>query len=203
MPERRPSRRKIIRLQTLWSLYWTRRVVPAMAGYVPTAEDCRMQRLGWIAGRLGLDTLESTKDLTAEQIDRAIDELQRVLPKELITHRRGRRGRKTKKGSARSASSVVSLPKGATLELIGRFRASLQMDETRFQAWLGSRTSPLRGRHEIRTERDAQAVVNGLRRILRAEERGVRGVSLAVDSGADPSTSLRAGAPHSTPEVHT
>jgi len=141
-----------------------------MAGYVPTAEDCRRTRLGWIAGRLGLEKLESTKDLTAEQMDRAIDELQKVLPKELITHRRGRRGHRGKKGSERSRG-VVSLPKGATLELIGRFRAALQMDEPRFQAWLGSRTSPLRGRHEIRTERDAQAVVNGLKHILRAQER--------------------------------
>ena len=65
----------------------------------------------------------------------------------------------------------MSLPKGATLELIGRFRAALQMDEPRFQAWLGSRSSPLRGRHEIRTERDAQAVVNGLKHILRTLER--------------------------------
>jgi hypothetical protein len=85
----------------------------------------------------------------------------------MVTHRA--RKRKTKSENRKAA--IASLPRGTTLDLIARFRGELAMDDTRFEAWLRSRYGPLRGRTQIRTERDAQAVLTALKLMVRRQER--------------------------------
>lgn len=185
--EARISPRQLRRLQTLWGLFWKQRLhtedpeshgghreeggpSTRQAELTRSGQGSRDARLGWIGGQVGRQ-IGSTKELTRAEAEKAIDALQRHLPAELIQHRRmgrrearelgmaGRRGHKSK---------IVEPPDPQQQERIQNLLSELGWDQRRLEAWLRSRSGPLRGRSQIRTKADANAVAWGLKRILKS-----------------------------------
>jgi len=173
LPDSRPPAKKLQRLQTLWGLYWKHRILPFVTGGLPSKEYQRNLRLGWVARRLGLEELASFKDLTPEQLDQAIDAIQAELPADLVKRRR-RRSREEARSMGRAGrrgyeEKVVRPASADDLARIRELLAQLGWSQERFEGFLRSRSGPLGGRMQIRTQADSNKVKWALKGILKQE----------------------------------
>ena len=170
MAEKPITAAQLKRLQTLFSKYAAGQGLAKLP-----ADELRDLRLGFLHSVLDR-TVESTKDLTLAEARRAIDELQKLLPPELIrkaspapygagdresNRQLGAAGRRGDKGK------VLQVPDGRTLEKIAAQIAELGWTQDRFDAWLRSRSGPLGGRSSILTQADANRVHWALKAILK------------------------------------
>jgi len=168
------SGKQMKRLQTLWTLFWKHVAKgQSLEGHVGPAFiriTERSARLAWIGGQLGRQ-LGTCKDLSRQEAEKAIDALQAHLPKEYVRRRPGR-GYARDLGTAgrRGVNArTVRPPDPGQLARIEQLKAELGWSKERFEAWLRSQHGPLRGRAQIRTMGDANAVAWGMKRILKEQ----------------------------------
>jgi len=157
--------RQLRRLQTLWGIF-CRQLGLGRPG------DTREARLAWVGGQIGRQ-ISSCKDLSRAEAERAIDALQACLPPELVKHRRLGRGEARALGTAgrRQGASKVARPAGPEeLRHIEELLAKLGWDNRRLEAFLRSRSGPLRGRAVIRTLADANRVRWALKALLKRSD---------------------------------
>jgi hypothetical protein len=162
MSEPAITRRQLKRLQTLWGL---------LCRHVGMPADNRPARLAWVGGKVGRE-IASFNDLTRKEAERAVDELQKHLPAEMLTRRRrpggkfahelGVAGRKSYK------SKVDAMPDARAWERLNSALAALGWSRERLDAFLESHSSPTRGA-QIRTLAQLNAVHWALKRILKRQ----------------------------------
>jgi hypothetical protein len=162
MTEPAITRRQLKRLQTLWGL---------LCRHVGMPNDNRNARLAWVGQKIGRK-IPSFLDLTRKEAERAVDELQKHLPAELLTrnltkrpdrrfaHALGTAGRKGYK------SKVDALPDARAWERLNSALTALGWTRERLDAFLESHSSPTRGA-QIRTLAQLNAVHWALKRILK------------------------------------
>jgi hypothetical protein len=183
------TRRQLRRLQTLWSLFWAHRVRPFLASGAEEEGGSAYQRqlrLGWVAGRLGLEQLDSFKSLTAAQAAGAIEALQKELPPELVTRKpkTGRRpgrdlaqamgtaGRRTSHSPlATRHSKVERLPDSMSWGQLDKALGELGWTRAQLDAFLRSPRSPIRPRTAILTLGDLNRALWALRQMARRKKR--------------------------------
>ncbi len=159
MPEAPITKPQLRRLQTLSGKLF------GMFG--SPGQDAREFRLKFVGGKLGRD-LASFGELTKAEAVTAIRAVQARLPADAIRSRprsagpeSGRAGRRNRKGDG-----VPAFASAASLELLGTLRAKLGWNQDRFEAFARRQ---LRGRHQIRTEADANKIIWALKSMLRRE----------------------------------
>jgi len=166
--------KKVTRLQTLWGHFFTHRILPFEKAAKPSAEYRRQLRLGWVAGKLGLEELASFNDLNWEQLDKAIDALQKELPADLVKRKRPSREQAKRygvEGRRSNGKGLTGPADGPSLELLGLLRQKAGLtDQARFEALLRSRSSPTRGRTRLMTQADVNRVIWMLKGMLRRAE---------------------------------
>ncbi|HKW74853.1 MAG TPA: hypothetical protein VJN64_04950 [Terriglobales bacterium] len=129
----------------------------------------REQRIAWASGVIGRQ-IASFSDLRSDEAALLIDTLKKALGQKVNPPRRrpdrdqalayGTAGRRA------NQSKEIRLVDDATLELVDRLVEQLGWTRERFDAFLNSRTSPLRG-GTIRTLNEANRVILALRGMLR------------------------------------
>jgi hypothetical protein len=166
MTEPAITRRQLKRLQTLWGLLCRHEGISA--GRSPAMRDAR---LAWVSCKIGR-AIASFNELTRKEAERAVDELQKHLPAELVkrklsnrptrpfAHQLGTAGRKGYK------SKVDALPDARAWERLNSALAALGWTRERLDAFLESHSSPTHGA-QIRTLGQLNAVHWALKRILR------------------------------------
>jgi len=126
----------------------------------------REARLAWAGAALGV-YVGSYKELTEAQASQLIEKIQQHLPPELLRRSPNRksRHRRSRKPGAIAIDRARSAPTGAQMELITTRLGELGRTREWLDAWLASgRTAPCRA---IRTQRDADRVLNALANMLR------------------------------------
>jgi hypothetical protein len=131
------SSSQLRRLQTLWGLFCRQSNLDATV---------REVRLSWVSGAIGRQ-ISSFKELSADEAATAIDAVQKHLPAEALWKKRparraahafgtaGRRGQNEKE---------VRLVDGDTLRLLDALVSKLGWSRERFEAFLKSKSSPVR-----------------------------------------------------------
>ena len=156
------SRDQLKRLQTLYSAYARHDIDPMT--------NLRSQRLLWASRAIGR-TISTFSDLTRAEANSLIDTLQTALnqPYEPPRHRvrdayaaqsAGSEGRRGDRGPKTMVSQ-------RSLDRIQESYGRLGWTPSRFEAWLQSPSSPLRGRTSIVTEGDANRVWWALKNMLK------------------------------------
>jgi hypothetical protein len=137
----------------------------------------REARLAWSSARLGI-AVNSFRQLTRDQAHRLIDEMQMMIPEELLRRRRrpGRDeartiGRAGKRVSGIMVSAGATPPNAEGLKMLQAVLENLRWTEQDLARFLSSRTSPLRGRQQIRTLDDLNKVLFALRKIERRKKK--------------------------------
>jgi hypothetical protein len=153
------------KLQTLWGHYW-RWKVELTPPYDTLAK--REARIAWLAATIGR-SLDSSKGLTKAEAALAIRELMKLLPEHLRGPKRRMSGQRARElgtaGRRGAAQQSAALPGKLELQAIEDLKAQLGWDNVRFDAWLRSRYSPVRGM--VRTLADANRVRWALKAILK------------------------------------
>lgn len=152
-------------LQTLWSQY-ARRSLDVARG------NEREDRLRWAGENIGRK-ISSFKDLTVDEAAKLIDTLQ------IATGQQPRTGRSYRSQQSRAhaagthgrrgnKSNTDEIASAADLKRIQDALTRLGWDQTRFESWLQSPSSPLKSSHkQIRTVADANCVWWGLKPLLK------------------------------------
>lgn len=158
MPKPRDSRLisspQLAKLQTLWSQHAQRSL--------DVIDDPRTARLNWASSVLHR-AIPSFKELTAAEAAQLIDELGAALGyanRDRAWHQ-GTDGRRNI-----SRTRVSTMASVSDLSRIQDAVRRLGWTQEQFETWLGSRTSPIGGRKEIRTLADANRVWWALKRML-------------------------------------
>lgn len=159
--------RQLVKLQTLWGHHYRLAAEPGQGG---NAAASRADRLAWLSETTGR-AVASAKELTNPEAEKAIRELMKRLPEHLRGRRRrmsGQRARELGTAGRRGATGTASLPGAAELAAIEELKAALGWDNVKFDAWLRSRYSPVRG--VVRTLADANRVRWALKAILKRQQ---------------------------------
>ncbi|MBZ5597465.1 MAG: hypothetical protein LAN83_04010 [Acidobacteriia bacterium] len=154
---------QIQKLQVLWGQYF-RLCTLDFAGI-----ESREARLRW-AGELLGHPVSSFKELSRQEANVAIDALQRVVerrPENSISRQDGAdRGLQGRRRRPRGPRHFVMASK-EDQQRIQSAIARLGWTQERFEKWLASRTSPLRGRTAIHSLADANQVWWALKGMLK------------------------------------
>lgn len=158
----RVSTRQLVALQTLASRCFSG----------DTEEEARAGRLRWATGQLGRE-INSFKELRNDEAARLIELLKTQLGQTLTPRRRRPRSREAAMAAATHGRKgvVIEVEVMASVEdraEIDALRRRAGMSEEAFASWLGSsRTSPTRGRRELRTVADCNRARWALQSMLR------------------------------------
>lgn len=149
-------------LQTLFGMYASH-----------SLDRGRGERLAWASQHLGR-TVNSFKELSADEAAKLIDALKQALGQEVTPPRRRPRDREAAmaRGIHGRRNTVVKIEVLATREDIAevdQLRERVGMTREGFESWLVSRSSPIRGRKvpELRTVSDCNRVRWALKSMLR------------------------------------
>ncbi len=134
------------------------------------AADPRPLRLEWVSILLKRP-VGSFAELTMKEAKLAIDTLNISLGDQARRYDRTTAQRMGTDGRKHSRSNSATLASAADLDRIQSALTRLSWSREKFEKWLASPRSPLRGRLEVRTQADANRVWWGLKRIMK--EHGV------------------------------
>jgi len=158
------------KLQTLWGIAWNAGTASAtVAGVSTVAGDAsRIVRIEWLRG-LTKRAIQSSKELTRAEATKAIQAVMKMVPEQFRGPKRRMSGQRARElgtaGRRGAAQQSTALPGKLELQAIEELKAQLGWDNTRFDAWLRSRYSPVRGM--VRTLADANRVRWALKAILK------------------------------------
>jgi hypothetical protein len=159
-PIRSEQRKKLI---VLWNQYYAREHWQA------GNDDSRAKRLKWLEG-VTQRPIGSANDLTLMEATRAISALNSMLGLPAHKPRSRERGQAAgthgRRGADNRAAEIVG---SEELARIQRAIERLGWDQHRFDAWLGSPSSPLGHKKQIRTVGDANRVWWAMKRLLQRE----------------------------------
>lgn len=151
--------------QVLWSKYFAHHALD-FAG-----DDARAARLKWTAEFLG-HSVESFHDLTRYEAHRIINELKRSMNMPIGMRSRQRAADRGLQGR-RIAGRPAQMEVVAGREDLDRLHSALSRlgwSQERFEKWLESPTSPVKGSQpKIRTQAEANRVWWALKRMLRRQ----------------------------------
>jgi len=167
--------RQLRRLQTLW------RLLSSFHGF--DGQD-RAVRLAWVGQAAGRQ-VASSKDLTRTEAAKVIDRMQECVPAHLVrkgkarpgrelARRMGTEGRRSRPDASGfgSDSKLTGPPDARSLELLAELRHATGFDdEDKLRAWLRSRNSPTRGSTTLSTLAKVNAVIWGLKRMIRRQKK--------------------------------
>ncbi|MGO9643004.1 MAG: hypothetical protein ACLP1Y_17060 [Candidatus Acidiferrales bacterium] len=159
--------RQLKKLQTLWGHHWRLSTDIPLCGN-PAAS--REGRIAWLSESLGR-AIATSKELTKAEAAKAIQALMMQLPEHLRGRKRRMSGQRAHElgtaGRRGVAAASTALPGAQELAAIESLKAQLGWDNVRFDAWLRSRYSPVRGM--VRTLADANRVRWALKAIVKRQ----------------------------------
>ena len=158
------SREQLRALQTLFGLY--------ARSSLDVGADVRTERLAWAAQTLG-HPISSFKDLRGNEAAQLIGVLKNALGQETkpATRRRSREAAFASgtHGRRNHPIKIEILATNADIETVNEMRQRLGMSQEDFEAWLSSRSSPIRRRTApiLRTVSDCNRVRWALKAMLK------------------------------------
>lgn len=159
------------KLQTLWGIAWDLGTISISGADLPAGSfNPRVARMCFLT-RLAKREITTSKDLTRLEAEAAIHELMKIVPEKFRGSKRRLSGSAAQTLGSRDGGKD-QLADRVILGHIADLKARLGWDNQRFEAFLRSPKSPLRGRTQIRTLADAKAVRWALNAIAKRMERG-------------------------------
>ena len=141
--------------------------------------DCpgpsREQRVAWAAAEVRRP-IASFSELTLDEAKRLIDLLQNAVGRKHPAQKRKRvtthdTQKKGTEGRHDQIHAETTLAGPSEFEMLQRDLAALGWDQQRLEAYLRSKRSPLKGRHQVRTLGDANQLHWALKRILTYQQK--------------------------------
>lgn len=152
------STEQMKRLQTLYSKF-------EQGAWGSRGQDQRRRdRLDWARINIGRE-IASFSQLTGSEANSLIDVLQVATgqrPSREVAQQLGARGRR---GEAVRGGVLETMPSAAEIDRIQEQLTRLGWDQARLDRFLASPSSPLKGRSQVRTLRDARKVYFALKRM--------------------------------------
>jgi hypothetical protein len=152
---------QLVALQTLWSQY-ARRSLDVTRG------NERDERLRWASENIGRQ-ITSFKNLSVDEAAKLIDMLQLANGRQPRARSQSRARAAGTHGRRGNKSNTTEIASAADLKRIQDALTRLGWDQTRFESWLQSASSPLgqRSNIQLRTVADANRVWWALKRLLK------------------------------------
>jgi hypothetical protein len=159
------SQAQLRALQTLFGLYAQKSLDVGANG--------RSERLAWASQTLGR-TVASFSDLDGDEAARLVSFLKQALGQETKSDERKRRSREAAfaagtHGRKNRPIRIQMMATAADIQAVDEMRQRLGMSQEAFEAWLTSRSSPIRGRSApvLRTVADCNRVRWALKAMLK------------------------------------